>query len=50
MDLNMLASNPIGAKERTIEDFEAIYGAAGFNGSANVFRLRDLPSVVEFTV
>ena len=50
MDINMMASNPPGAKERTVAEYEALFTLAGITGITKHYPLRDIIGVVEVTV
>jgi hypothetical protein len=50
MDINMMASNPIGARERTWADYAALFGKAGIKGTPKLIKMRDLVSTVETTL
>mmetsp|Transcript_34356 Transcript_34356/g.58193 ORF Transcript_34356/g.58193 Transcript_34356/m.58193 type:complete len:431 (+) Transcript_34356:84-1376(+) len=47
MDINMLASCPMGARERSLADFKDLFSAAGITGNVTQYDLRDPLSVVE---
>jgi len=47
MSVNMLASCPRGARERTLEEFEDLFAAAGYGGKLRLIRTRDVMSLVE---
>ena len=46
MDINMMASNPPGAGERTFEEYAALFARAGFAKPSELVKLRDLISTV----
>jgi len=50
MDLNMMANNPPGAKERTVAEYEALFSEAGLANSAKHYPLRDIIGVVEVVI
>ena len=50
MSVNMMASNPAGARERTWDEYQALLGAAGITGEAKLIKMRDLVSTVEVAV
>ena len=47
MDINMMASNPSGAKERSVAEYEALFAAAGITAPATLIPMRDILSFVE---
>mmetsp|Transcript_14251 Transcript_14251/g.23732 ORF Transcript_14251/g.23732 Transcript_14251/m.23732 type:complete len:407 (-) Transcript_14251:248-1468(-) len=47
MDLNMMAANPSGAKERSVAEFAALFAAAGISAPAKLVQMRDILSLVE---
>ena len=47
MDVNMMASNPGGAKERSVAEYEALFAAAGITAPATLIPMRDILSIVE---
>ena len=47
MDINMMASNPSGAKERSVAEYEALFAAAGITAPATLIPMRDILSIVE---
>ena len=47
MDVNMMASNPPGARERTWEEYAALFRMAGVTGSPTLIKMRDLVSTVQ---
>ena len=49
MDINMMASNPAGARERPWAQYRALFEGAGLTG-ASLIKMRDLVSTVEATV
>lgn len=50
MDVNMMASNPPGASERTWESYAALFRAAGVPGTPALIKMRDLVSTVQVTL
>ena len=46
MDINMMASNPPGAGERTFEEYAALFARAGFAKPSELVKLRDHVSTV----
>ena len=50
MDINMMASNPPGARERTWSDYAELFAKAGFPGKPTLVKMRDLVSTVEATL
>jgi hypothetical protein len=50
MSINMLASCKYGAKERNIEEYSALFKAAGFDKEPQLIPLRGLASVVEIGI
>jgi len=49
MDINMMAANPAGARERQWSQYSALFEAAGLKG-ARLIKMRDLVSTVEAAV
>jgi len=49
MDINMMASNPAGARERTWPHYRGLFEKAGLKGTS-LIKMRDLVSTVEATV
>ena len=49
MDINMMASNPAGARERPWVQYRGLFESAGLKG-ASLVKMRDLVSTVEATV
>ena len=49
MDINMLAANPAGARERPWGQYRMLFESAGLKG-ARLIKMRDLVSTVEATV
>jgi len=47
MDLNMMASCESGAKERSVEEYQALFTAAGLHGTAQLLPMRDILSLIE---
>jgi len=47
MDLNMMQCCPVGARERTREEYFSLFRAAGITAQPNLIMLRDLFSAVE---
>ena len=50
MDVNMMASNPPGARERTWAEYAALFDKAGISGKPRLIKMRDLVSTVEATL
>ena len=47
MDINMMASCPAGAKERSVPEYETLVRAAGLKSPARLVEMRDILSMVE---
>ena len=51
MDLNMMVSNPPGAKERSVGEYDALFAATGgLAAPSTVYKMRDILSLVESTI
>ena len=51
MDLNMMASCPPGAKERSVGEYDALFAATGsLAAPSTVYKMRDILSLVESTI
>jgi len=51
MDINMMAANPAGARERTVEEYMGLFPAAVITASKpQLLKMRDLVSTVEVTI
>ena len=46
MDINMMASNPPGAGERTVDEYMALFAKAGIAATPELVKMRDLVSTV----
>jgi len=46
MDVNMMASNPPGARERTVDEYMALFAKAGIAATPELVKMRDLVSTV----
>ena len=46
MDINMMAANPTGARERTFQEYSALFKAAGLTAEPQLLKQRDLVSTV----
>lgn len=47
LDINMMGSCEFGAKERTMEQYQALFAAAGYKSTAKRIPLRDISSAVQ---
>tara|TARA_B110000046_G_C12889749_1_gene353790 strand:+ start:99 stop:683 length:585 start_codon:yes stop_codon:yes gene_type:complete len=47
MDLNMMASCESGAKERSVDEYKALFTAAGLSAPPTLVRMRDILSLIE---
>ncbi len=47
MAINMIASNPYGARERTVEEHGELFAAAGYKNSPTLIPMRSIMSIVE---
>ena len=47
MAINMIASNPYGARERTVEEHGELFAAAGYKNSPTLVPMRSIISIVE---
>ena len=50
MDINMMASNPPGAPERTWPEYASLFDKAAIAGTPTLIKMRDLVSTVEATL
>ena len=50
MDVNMMASNPAGARERTVDEYFSLFSAAGIQAEPKLVKMRDLVSTVEVSL
>jgi len=50
MDINMMASNPTGARERTWEQYKALFAQAGIAQEPELIKMRDLVSTAHVTL
>jgi hypothetical protein len=52
MSINMMASCPFGARERTMEEYAQLFAAAGYSGANQVrlIPLREIYSVLEVEI
>ena len=50
MDVNMMASNQPGARERTFDEYKALFTKAGIANNPELVKMRDLVSTVVVTV
>jgi len=50
MDINMMASNPSGARERTHDEYTSLFPKAGLSGQIKLIKMRDLVSTLEVIV
>eukprot|EP00978_Attheya_sp_CCMP212_P025578 scaffold82500_cov48-Attheya_sp.AAC.1 len=50
MSINMIASCPFGARERTMEEYAQLFTAAGYSGAPKLIKLREIYSVLEVEI
>ena len=50
MDINMMASNPPGARERTWPEYASLFDKAAIAGTPTLIKMRDLVSTVVFAI